>query len=72
MRRIGLAAGVILIGGAFMAAATAVEAQEATRVAPFDMLDGPRIGLPAEPAARNAVICSRPGSSSSDPVRTAI
>jgi alkylhydroperoxidase family enzyme len=48
MRRIGLAAGVILIGGAFMAAATAAQAQEATRVAPFDMLDGPRIGLPAD------------------------
>ena len=48
MRRIGLVAGVILIGGALMAAATAAEAQEATRVAPFEMLDGPRIGLPAD------------------------
>jgi alkylhydroperoxidase family enzyme len=48
MRRIGLAAGVILIGGAFMAAATAAQAQEATRVAPFDMLDGPRVALPED------------------------
>ena len=48
MRRIGLATGVILICGALMAAATAAEAQEgaATRVAPFDRLDGPRIALP--------------------------
>ncbi len=48
MRRMGPAVGGILIGGAFMAAAAAAEAQEAARVAPFDQLDGPRVALPAD------------------------
>ncbi len=48
MRKIGMAAGVILVCGALGATATVATAQEpgASRVAPFDHLDAPRITLP--------------------------
>ena len=49
MRETGMAAGVVLVLGALVAgAAVAAQEPEASRVAPFEHLDAPRIALPPD------------------------